>query len=286
MRTLETQFSEWSVFGNGICDYVLSHAHKPIHQSVLKTTTLDVLLAGEANNELPSVLVLDTQGASDEILIDGAEAVLSHVDALVLEVELIPFFGGTPSFARLLPYLWKRGFVFVEFLEEDETWATPFRLPIGQRCRSLPGARDAVFLRLPDHLGQDIDPCRLPNYVTTCAMFSRIDFALESLRRFSIHELCNGLEPCPRESFALALKGAVDQLPTTVPRHWKAPGEKRQAMGDAYIKELSGLTKLNTTPLESVLTSYGFSSLAVDVQSRRIRHASMCLEQESAFTKA
>lgn len=286
MRQLDANFSEWSVFGNGICDYVLSHAHEPTHQSVLNTTTLDVLVTGEVKDQAPSVLVLDTQGASDEILINGAEVVLSHVDALVLEVELIPFFGGTPSFARLLPHLWRKGFVFVEFLEEDETWATPFRLPLGQRCRSLPGARDAVFLRLPDNLRQDGDPCRLSNYAIACAMLGRIDFALEALRNAPEQKTPGWSDDCPLESFAASLQAAVRQMPSVKPKDWKPPGKKDQVTPPSYLQELQTLSTVLTTPLEDTLTTFGFAHIAADIKSRRLRQARLCLAREHALKTA
>ena len=277
MRRLDTYFSEWSVFGNGICDYVLSVAHEPAQESILNTTTLDAILADQAKEQAPSILVLDAQGSSDEILIDGSAAVLSHVDALVLEVELIPFFGGTPSFASLLPHLWRKGFVFVNFLEEEETWATPFRLPIGQRCSSLPGARDAVFLRLPDKLKQANDSLSIIKYVTVCAFFGRIDFALAALKSAPEQEKCCEGHECPLKRFAASLQSAVQQMPIVTPKIWRPSKEKGEDINPYYINDLEILSTISSTPLEDTLSVFGFGQSAEDVKHRRLRQARLCL---------
>ena len=278
MSGLGSDFAGWSVFGNGVCDYVLSDAHTVVEERLLPTTTLDSLL-DRADLQVPSILVLDAQGASAEILLNGSKIVLRHADVLLLEVELIPFFGGTASFATLLPFLWDMGFVFTRFLDEDETWATPHRLPLGQRIGSLPGARDAVFVRLPDRLPNRSDIHRLSKYASSCAIVSRIDFALEALRR---HYQPN-IDPVGAGSLlalAQSMHEAICEMPLVLPRKWKSSGDPRENLGSGYVRELGDLSSLEVTPLERVLINHGFNRLAEEVKIRRLSQAQACLEHE------
>ncbi len=285
IRKLDPYFDDWSVFGNGACDYVLSDAHRVIRQSVISTKTLDDLLTENFDNVNPSIVVVDAQGATEEILTSGADKVLQEADALLLEVELIPFFGASASFSTLLPFLWKKGFVFAHFVEEEETWATPFRLPIGQRCRSLPGAKDAVFLRLPQHFRHQDNSWRISNYVTACTLFGRVDFALELLRQIPEQKIRDWPSNSTLESFAASLRAAIVKMPTVKPRNWRPHNEKDNDAPASYIKDLKGLIEAPTTNLESVLWSYGFDQSAAEIKNHRTRHATICLEHELLRTR-
>jgi hypothetical protein len=279
-RKLDPYFGDWSVFGNGACDYVLSDAHQLNQQSKVSTKTLDRLMDENSKEGNPSILVLDAQGTSEEIITSGADAMLQEADALLLEVELIPFFGDSASFPTLLTYLWKKGFVFTHFVEEEETWATPFRLPIGQRCSSLPGAKDAVFLRLPQHFGHQEDSFRISKYATACSLFGRVDFALEVLRRIPQDKVLGWSDSCPLESFAASLRTAIALMPTTTPKRWRPREEKKEDAPSTYIEELKILIEVDTTTLERVLLNYGFGQLAAEIKNRRLMQAKKCLEYE------
>ena len=284
-RKLDPYFGDWSVFGNGACDYVLSDAHQVSQQSEVSTKTLDTLMAENSDDGNPSILVLDAQGASEEILTSGADAVLQEADALLLEVELIPFFGDSASFSTLLPYLWKKGFVFTHFVQEEETWATPFRLPIGQRCRSLPGAKDAVFLRLPQHFGYQNDSFRISKYAVACTLFGRVDFALEVLRRIPEHNVSDWSDSCPLECFAASLRTAIANMQKATPRHWRPHDEKEEDASLSYIEELKTLIEVHSTTLECVLRGFGFDQIASEIKNHRLRQAEICLEYERARMK-
>jgi hypothetical protein len=277
MSQLDPYFLDWSVFGNGVCDYVLSDAHELAGKKSFRTTTLDLLFGEEDSYFAPSIIVLDAQGASAEILLTGADMALSHADALILEVETIPFFGGKASFAQLLPSLWDRGFVFVRFLDEEETWATPHRLPIGQRSAALPGARDAVFVRLPDRRAERQKLSRLCKYVVSCCICGRIDFALHALGSLPEALLNRLVCKSTLELMVKSLYAASRGMPVAMPTKWVASDEAKPRMNDQCIESLKQLAKDDETPLEKILLAYGFVDLQKDLKERRIRQARACL---------
>jgi len=75
--------------------------------------TLDTALAGRALAQRRLYLKIDTQGFEAEVLA-GAQATLSDVQALELEVSLRPLYAGQPTWQDLSDVLRDAGFVLTE----------------------------------------------------------------------------------------------------------------------------------------------------------------------------
>ena len=281
MYRLSDDFAEWSVFGNGQCDYVLGAAHATTRIERFTPTTVDKLSL-ELGSLEPSILVVDAQGASREILLDGARGVLAKLDAVVAEVELLPFYGEIASFAQLLPGLWGFGFAFAGFLEETESWATPARVPVGQRCETLPGSKDAMFIRIPQRLDWGGDFARLARYVVSCTMFGHVDFGLSVLRGVSDAPDCEAAPLDSPVSFALDLWHAQRGDPCVFPPVWSPRTIESGISSGVVAAELHRLADCAPTRVESVLLRYGFGTVMKSLQARRIAQARVLLGGRSS----
>ncbi len=271
-----SEFAEWSVFGNGQCDYVLGVAHATERSEDCHPVTVDQL-CGEMGSQRPSMLIVDAQGASSEILLQGARGVLSDLDAIVAEVELMPFYGEPASFADLLPGLWRHGFAFSGFLEEAESWATPACVPVGQRCAPLPGSKDAVFLRVPQRFNWDGSFARLSRYVTCCTILGHVDFGLAVLLRTDADSVGSASSVFPFQSFTVDLWHAQRKMPRVFPPRWRPPSDRGPSVGAPTIAELTELADMCPTPVETVLRAYGFESTMHELQARRLVQARLLL---------
>ena len=260
MYRLSDDFAEWSVFGNGQCDYVLGAAHATTHIERFTPTTVDKLSLKLGSLE-PSILVVDAQGASR---------------------ELLPFYGEIASFAQLLPGLWGFGFAFAGFLEETESWATPARVPVGQRCETLPGSKDAMFIRIPQRLNWGGDFARLARYVVSCTMLGHVDFGLSVLRGVSNAPDCEAAPLDSPVSFALDLWHAQRGDPCVFPPVWSPRTIESGISSGVVAAELHRLADCAPTRVESVLLRYGFGTVMKSLQARRIAQARVLLGGRSS----
>lgn len=146
-KTLSPKFAEWFSFGNGDCDYILREAHHPLRKELSKSIDLDSLCRSGHLLDLPTILSIDAQGASLDILTGAEQFVSKCVHVIVCESELIDFYGEGPSFAPILSVLSGWGFNFFGFLPQPTTWGSPTRRPLGQRGRNHRGSEDAIFVR-------------------------------------------------------------------------------------------------------------------------------------------
>lgn len=82
----------------------------PREEVLMRTRTLDELSAGFSG---PLFLKVDVQGAELEVL-DGAVQTLENCDLVQLEVGLLPYNLGSPTFLEKIQYMDRRGFVPLE----------------------------------------------------------------------------------------------------------------------------------------------------------------------------
>lgn len=178
INAFDPSYNGWYVYGNGGIDYILGDAHHVEESIVVETKALDSLeIEGAALQ--PSVLCIDAQGASFSIL-KGALSTLHYVDVVIVECEMIPFYGGTPSFHQVNELLLEQGFLLSNILDEDNRWANPARAPIGLRGSTLMGSVDAVFVRNP----LTIEKCSLArkiNYAFSLSLVGHLDIGLAPL---------------------------------------------------------------------------------------------------------
>jgi FkbM family methyltransferase len=178
ISTFDPSYNGWYVYGNGGVDYILGDAHHVEESIEVETKALDSLeIEGVALH--PSVLCIDAQGASFSIL-KGALLTLLYVDVVIVECEMIPFYGGTPSFNQVNELLLEQGFFLSSILDEDNRWANPNRAPIGLRGSTLMGSVDAVFVRNP----RTIEKCSLDrkiNYAFSLSLVGHLDIGMAPL---------------------------------------------------------------------------------------------------------
>ena len=273
---LDSTFADWFVYGNGPCDYVLGDAHRLKAVERMDATTLDSIALGESQcKQIPSILIIDAQGAAHEILQGAVEVVLPQVDAIVVETELIPFFGGKPSFVSVLPMLWERGFGFAGFLPEDESWANPVHLPIGQRCQTLAGSKDAVFVRLPQALPVGASVERTIRYTTTCCMFDHVDFGLTVASRLAESALNTSTLHPELTNFVRELYRAEREMPPIWPPKFgeaevNCEVETNFSESKVLANQMALLRSTLQTPLENCLEKFGFMQLAALVRRTRL----------------
>lgn len=272
LAVFDEQFGNWSVFGNGSVDYILGEAHQLVGVERLPCTTLDAVWNQRRRHGIhatASLLIIDAQGSSLAILEGGAQSLLPQVDVVIAEVELIPFYGGMPSFAGALPWLTARGFWFADFLPENSPWATPVRRPLGQRSGTLRGSADAIFIRDPAAL-KDQSAQRRGRYAVTCAAVGYLDLACEAVANFTESELATV------HGFARALKLATDALERVFPPSFR---DSRNGSWETDIRsEFFGLTG-ESTPIEECLEGWGLNKLAKRVKGVRLTQVRELLEK-------
>lgn len=264
-RRLDPKFAGWTLFGNGNCDYVLGEAHQVERIEVVRARSLDSL-ASERHSVIgmPSILSIDAQGASLPILLGASMVLDQHVDAIICETELIPFYGGTPSFSGTLEMLSAKGFLFSGFIEEATSWASPCRTPVGTRSRTLQGSLDAMFIRDPQQLPESLDPARATRYVIAACLLGHADIAAAALMRVK--------EDFPESNdptivFARQLRDAVLEMPARFPPSFKEArlAKQRDERQSPALMERD----IIDTPFESCLREAGFTSLANQVRQFR-----------------
>lgn len=258
-RRLDPRYRDWFVFGNGDCDYVLGAAHAIGESTLVAARRLDSIVTDPTMQAMaPTVLSIDAQGASTEV-VDGADALLhEQIDAVVCEAETIPFYGGVPSFSTLLTVMAERRFLFCGMLPLDEPWASPCRNPIGLRGRPLPGSVDAVFLRDPWCIADTASPERAARYAFVACIMGHPDLAASVLLRTA---------PCQRDgviaNFARDLRESASRMPPVRPPAFGSSCRTPSFQADTH--------ESRTSPFEQCLSRYGFGALAEEVRLRRVR---------------
>lgn len=258
-KPLNPQFDQWYVFGNPDVDYILGQACTPVAVQTVEATTLD-LVPVSAEWPKPQVLVIDAQGAGYEI-ISGARALCAEsVDAVIVELELVPFFDKTPSIATVLPALLDRGFYFAKFVAEDNPWASPVRTALGLRSQPFMGSADGVFLRDPRWIIAQSSPARAVKYAILCLCLGFVDIASEVIKSVEKQALEgeNAIYAISRD-FASAVASTAALFP-------KAFGESGEPSAD-----LRALRETATTPVEAFLHLWGFALVAEQVRALRMK---------------
>lgn len=267
------EFAGWFVFANGPCDYVLGEAHALHGERRVAASSLDVLVM-ERRCESPSMLIIDAQGATSQIL-DGARQALSEsIDAVVCEVELAPVYGGQISFSAVLERLWSAGFVFAGFTPEEVCWASPVRLPVGQRSDPLPVAQDARFIRLPDRVSPLWAASRLAKYAVVACVMGLPEFAIAALKRLppnAFQERLPDVAPALRE-FCRGLDAAARAMPDVFPPSFARFVAEPVPAGVATRELCHGfdLSSPEPTILERHFEAYGFGSVAQVLRRNRV----------------
>jgi len=270
------RFYDWYVYANGPCDYVLGQAHEVRHERSFEARSLNDLIANRMC-ESPSILVIDAQGASPVILRGGSQVLSQTVDAVVCEVELAPIYGDSISFAEVLELLWGAGLAFAGFVEEETSWASPVRLPIGQRSDPLPIAKDARFLRLPATMPSSAAPERVAKYVAIACMFGYPDFGIVACQRFAEALRGTRSSDVPPEllDFCKGLDDAARSMPHVFPVSFSeaAALQSGQAISDSvHDCSLHALGSLEPTAIEAHLTRHGFVRAAQVIRRNRFQH--------------
>ena len=272
IKRLDDKYSNWYVFANGDCDYILGEAHTTVTSEEISTQTLDTMVS-ESDLPTPSVLCIDAQGSSLEILL-GADACLSQVDAIVCEVELAPFYGGNPSFSEILNLLTSRGMIFSGFIHEPVSWASPVRHPVGFRSKTMLGSADAVFVRNPNEINKDQGFTRVLNYAWVCCALGHLDLALVALQSFDLL-LKRHVPEDALQSICYDLIRASRVMPIYFPPSFS---EIRVGTPSRPINEmLFG----EDTPIEVCLRDYQFFTLADAVKSLRLDQVSRLANRSS-----
>jgi len=256
-KPLDPAFDDWFVFGNGDLDYVLGQAHSVARTRRVKARALDSV-AHEWDGDVgaPFILSIDAQGAGHEILSGAGNLLKHHVDAVICELETIPFYGGTPSLALALADLTRQGFLFSHMLPQDEPWASPCRNPIGLRSRPLMGSVDAVFIRDPSSLGAGIGARRAATYALAACIVGHPDLAVAVLSRCAEPGACGAIE-----GFARALLHAGRRMQPLFPGSFGST--------EASMPARNGLPVPEESPFERCLRQHGFTDLSNEVARRR-----------------
>ena len=261
MKKLDDRYNDWYVFANGDCDYILGEAHTLTNVEIVETKTLAKIIF-ESNLPTPSVLCIDAQGSSLEIL-QGAGAYLDSVDAVICEVELIPFYGGNPSFSEVLNLLSEKGMIFSGFISEPVSWASPARHPIGFRSKTMLGSADAVFIRRPEEINASFDVTRRSNYVLVSCALGHFDLAISALQKIDFL-LESPKSDTVLKKFCLDLKLASEAMPICFPPSFL------EARSQKKPPQIENLLFEEITPLEQCLRQYQFTVLANEVKSLRL----------------
>jgi len=260
LRDFNKKYDDWFVYGNGGVDYVLGKAHLSLFREQIKTTTLDSLVKDGLINS-PSILCVDAQGASYNILYGARGAVLNALDVIVVECEMIPFYEEKPSFSSINELLLESGFYLSHIIDEENRWASPVRLPLGVRGNTLMGSIDAVFVRDPSFITSS-DILRKIRYLFSLSLAGHLDIGLWPILKddTSISSLI-GL-PCqgPLESYARELVEAYQVSPKVYPNQYGVTPDLKPDI-DSAICTYRNIAK--------VVSKFGFTNL-LDPIARQI----------------
>ena len=266
IKKLDTHYSKWFVFGNGNCDYLLGEAHTIRKSEFIQTRSIDSLVKDRYCG-IPEILSIDAQGCSLEILQGAVEALQTNIDAVVCEAELIPFYGGTPSFADILKFMSERRMIFVGFTDEDTQWASPYRVPIGLRSKAMLGSVDAIFLRDPITFSDNEKFERISSYIWVVCIFGHLDLAVHIIRGTKIQKI----HECRIENsvicFARELYILVNRVPELFPPTFRE--NSSEAMAEYNSSRIVNMDFHGDTEIECFLKNYGFDELATE--TKRIR---------------
>ncbi len=262
LKPINEKYSSWYVYGNPNIDYILGKAGTPSMVRDVAVTTLDSI-SHSYSCASPSVLVIDAQGSTYEILLGAEQLLADEVDFIIAEVELLPFFEQTPSFAQILPYLVERDFLFAKFLPESNPWASPIRVALGRRSAPLMGSADAIFMRDPAKILISDNLHRRVRYVIACLCLGFVDIASHILSNSPDWKIAEGdLEPAGRELLK-QFADALAEMPKVFP---PAFGDTVSPHLDRGISEFLGRA---TTPLEEFLELWSMGAVAQDLRTRR-----------------
>lgn len=261
VKKLDEKYNDWYVFANGDCDYILGEAHALSNVELVETETLAKIIS-ESNLPTPSILCIDAQGSSLEIL-QGAGSYLNSVDAVICEVELIPFYGGNPSFSEVLNLLSAKGMIFSGFISEPVSWASPVRHPIGFRSKTMLGSADAVFIRSPEQIHVSLDIARTSNYVLVSCSLGHVDLALSALQKIDCPSGSSQLDTVLIK-FCSDLKRASAAMPVCFPPTFL------EARSEKKLPQIENLLFEEITPIEQCLRQYQFTVLSTEVKNLRL----------------
>ena len=282
-KKLLPEFSEWYVFGNGDCDYILGEAHIEMHRSTVKPIILDNLKEINSIKAVkPTIICIDAQGCSLEILKGATQLLDTSVDVVICEVELISFYSNAPSFGDVLTLLSQHGLRFSGFLKEESPWANPVRMPIGLRSKPLMGSADAVFIRDPRRISGSKDFIRLSKYAFSACICGHLDLAIWPLLNldWSRESVVN------ENKLNIFINGLIDlvpSIPNIYPMSFVELSQKNQEVKKDTSNYKASLYKyclnwiyltipiLNRTPIEKYLQAFGFKKLADEVRLIRIK---------------
>ncbi|MBU6147664.1 MAG: FkbM family methyltransferase [Actinomycetales bacterium] len=168
--------------------------------SEVDATSLDSIGVTEAD-----FIKLDTQGTELSIL-RGADRLLDTCLGLEVESEFQEMYSGQPLFADVSAHLVARGFEFIDLLNPVRWERTQFNA-YGQLAFA-----DALFLRSPEAVALTApNSDSLGRYLAVCALYERLDLAIECLRLLAIP---------PTDPRAICLAAASEHQSRTR-RHWE-----------------------------------------------------------------
>ena len=259
-------------------DAIFEEEIKVARQVDVETRTLDDLVAEGSlpYGAVPDVLSLDTQGTELDILSGAVDAVRSGVLVLALEIAFHSFYQGQTQFARLLDFADDAGFHFGGFTNLREM--SPYRAPLGQRGKGFTGFGDATFFRrieTLDSLNPDPKLRSIKAYKLALIALSlgHLEYAVQAIdyahtQPGDISDLGETLYvPFLDRVRALGKAMPVVYLHNEVSSYF---AEARQCESATPLPStIRNVLAAGTTPLEALLTEYGFTELAETVRDRR-----------------
>jgi hypothetical protein len=271
LKPFNELFNEWYSFGNGDCDYVLGEAHDLLESEPVDCVTLDSLFQKGSLPSKPTILSIDAQGLSLEIISGSRDFLTQNVHVIICEAELISFYGGTPSFSHILQLLADWGFLFFGFLPSTTTWASPVRRPVGQRGLTHRGSEDAIFIR---DVRQIRDFCieSQAAYSFFCHVFGSVEAGTYIAERLTERQSNDVIQ-----EFVQEVRGVLphqQRYPLTFKQKQKRAGVSQQALDSIITRALLDLRlmasadypTLGWSRYERILRRWGFQKLAYDVR--------------------
>ncbi len=92
-------------------------SHFPRNSTVAKLAKLETLLVSRPSFRNPSMIKLDTQGSEISVL-QGCPTLLRSVEAILLEVSLVPTNKGIPTFAEVISFMDSAQFQLFDFCSQ------------------------------------------------------------------------------------------------------------------------------------------------------------------------